>query len=98
MNYNSLTSILKSGIENMNFVTDTSSNIEFVDWFSIQGSVDNNIWASQDSAFSLWFSGIDTSLTLEVNSRNGSIYSIYREEGTLYNYYKFLKIRWEGTS
>lgn len=52
------------------------------------------IYAHGDS---YWGIGSDAT-HLKVDNRDIRMRSLYREEGTLYSYYRFLKIRWEGWS
>lgn len=100
MNYNSIEEILSSGITNMEVIRDNSKQddgtdtITGVDWFTYNGTVASSIYVNGNS-----FIGFGSnSEHLKVNRRDGAMYSLYREEGTLYNYYKFLKIRWKGYS
>lgn len=64
------------------------------DFFKFLGKMVSNIYAHGDS---YWGIGTDTS-HLKVDNRDTRMRSLYREEGTLYGYYRFLKIRWEGWS
>lgn len=100
MNYNSIDEILSSGITNMTVLRNNSKQddgndtITGVSWFTYNGTVANSIYASGNS-----FIGFgSTSEHLKVNRIDGALYSLYREEGTLYDHYKFLKIRWKGYS
>lgn len=100
MNYNSIEEILSAGITNMTVLRnntkqdDGTDTITGVDWFNFNGTVASTIYASGNS-----FIGFGSSSEhLKVNRRDGALWSLYREEGTLYNYYKFLKIRWKGYS
>ena len=54
----------------------------------------SNIYAHGDS---YWGFETDTD-HLKVDNRDTRMRSLYREEGTLFSYYRFLKIRWEGWS
>lgn len=66
--------------------------IQGVDWFQFNGVVTSNLYASGDH----WI-GIGTNtIHLRVCNRNGAMYYLYRQEGLIYGYYRFLKIRWEG--
>lgn len=100
MNYNSINEILSAGTTNMTVIRnntksdDDTDTITGVSWFKFNGVVTSNIYASGNS----WIGFGSSSEHLKVNRRDGAVYSIYREEGTLYNYYKFLKIRWDGYS
>lgn len=100
MDYNSIDEILSSGIANMTVVRNNSKNddktdtVTGVSWFTFNGVTASNIYVNGNS----WFGFGSLSEHLRVNRRDGAVYSIYREEGTLYEYYKFLKIRWKGYS
>lgn len=100
MNYNSVEEIFSAGIANMEVLRNNSKQddgkdtITGVDWFSFNGAITSNIYASGNS-----FIGFNSSSEhLKVNRRDGAMYSLYREEGTLGNQYRFLKIRWVGYS
>lgn len=100
MNYNSIQEILSSGTNNMTIIRDNSKQddgtdqISGVSWFNYNGKAVSTIYASGNS-----FIGFGSSSEhLKVNRRDSALYSLYREEGTLWNYYKFLKIRWKGYS
>lgn len=73
---------------------DGTDTVTGVSWFTFNGTVASNIYASGNS----WIGFGASSEHLRVNRRDGALYSLYREEGTLYSYYKFLKIRWKGYS
>lgn len=100
MNYNSIEEILSAGITNMQIIRDNSKNDDGTDsiigvsWFTFNDVIASTIYASGNS----WIGFGLSSEHLKVNRRDGAVYSIYREEGTLYDYYKFLKIRWKGYS
>jgi hypothetical protein len=98
MNYNSVEEILNAGTTNMTILRnnvkqdDGTDSITGATWLTYNGSVVNTIYASGNS-----FLGFGSSTEhLKVNRRDGAMWYLYREEGTLYNYYKFIKIRWEG--
>jgi hypothetical protein len=100
MNYNSIEEILAADTTNMTVVRNNTKNddgtdtITGVNWFTFNGVVASSIYVNGNS----WFGFGATSEHLKVNRRDGAVYSIFREEGTLYNHYKFLKIRWIGYS
>lgn len=100
MNYNSINEILSAGTTNMTVIRNNTKNddgtdtITGVSWFKFNGVVASNIYASGNS----WIGFGSSNEHLKVNRRDGAVYSIYREEGTLYDHYKFLKIRWDGYS
>lgn len=99
MNYDSINEIFSAGVTNMTCLLQNSSDydggtltVSGVDFFSFKGNTVSNIYAHGDS---YWGFGADTS-HLKVDNRDTRMRSLYREEGTLYGYYRFLKIRWEG--
>lgn len=99
MNYNSLDSMLntKKNMEVLrnNSKVDTGTDIvKGVDWFKFNNVIAKNIYVNSDS----WIGFGSSTQHLKICYRDGAIWNLYREEGTLYNYYKFLKIRWEGYS
>lgn len=100
MNYNSIEEILSAGTTNMTVIRnntkqdDGTDTITGVNWFVYNGTVASTIYANGNS----WIGFGSSSEHLKVNRRDGAMYSLYREEGTLYNYYKFLKMRWSGSS
>jgi hypothetical protein len=100
MNYSSVEEIFSVGIANMEILRNSSRQddgvdvITGVDWFSFNGTVASTIYVSGNS-----FIGFGSSSEhLKVNRRDGAMFSLYREEGTLRNHYRFLKIRWVGYS
>lgn len=100
MNYNSIEEILSAGTTNMTIIRnntkqdDGTDSVTGVSWFSYNGVVANTIYVNGNS----WIGFGQSSEHLKVNRRDGALWSLYREEGTLYDYYKFLKIRWSGYS
>lgn len=100
MNYNSIEEIFAAGTTNMEVIRnntkqdDGSDTVTGVDWFTFNGTVASTIYANGNS----WIGFGASSEHLKVNRRDGAMWSLYREEGTLYGYYKFLKIRWSGYS
>lgn len=100
MNYNSMQELLDAGTTNMetirkNSYDDSSTfTVKGVDWFTYNGTVVNNVYVNSNS----WFGFGANTTHLCVNHQDASNFDIYREEGTLHNYYKFLKIRWRGYS
>lgn len=63
-----------------------------IDWFKFNNKACDFIYASGNSYIGF---GTDTS-HLKVCNRDGAMYYLYRQEATLYGFYNFLKIRWEG--
>ncbi len=68
--------------------------VEGAEYATYRGAVISSIYAGGDSYFGI---GSNTE-HLRVNKRDARMRSLYREEGTLYKRYKFLKVRWEGFS
>lgn len=97
MNYNSLSSMLNT-IENMEVLIDNTKidertdKINGVDWFKFNGVIAKDIYVNSNS----WVGFGTNSAQLKICNRDGAVWYMYREVGTLYNYFKFLKIRWEG--
>ena len=100
INYNSVEEILSAGTTNMTALRnntkqdDGADSITGVSWFTFNDAVASTIYASGNSYIGFG----SASEHLRVNRRDGAMYSLCREEGTLFGYYKFLKIRWEGYS
>lgn len=100
MNYNSVQEIFDAGTENMTAVRNNSKNddgtdtVVGVDWFTFGGVIASNVYVSGNS----WFGFGASSEQLKVNRRDAASWYVYREEGTLFDYYNFLKIRWSGYS
>lgn len=100
MDYSSVEEILASGTTNMEVIRNNTKNddgtdkITGVSWFDFNGTTANDIYVSGNS----WLGFGSSSEHLKVNRRDGAMYYVYREEGTLYGYYNFLKIRCSGYS
>lgn len=99
-NYNSVQEILDAGITNMTCTRNNSRQDDGVDqltgadWLTYMGNVVATIYASGNT-----FLGFGSNTEhLKVNRRDTAMWYLYREEGTLYNYYNFIKIRWSGFS
>lgn len=100
MNYNSIDEIVSAGITNMTIIRNNNKQDDGTDtvsgpsWFSFNNVATSNIYVSGNS-----YIGFGSNVeNLKVNRRDGALYSLYKEEGTLYDYYKFFKIRWVGYS
>lgn len=71
---------------------DDTITVQGVDWFRYNGFSANSLYVSGNH----WI-GIGSSTEhLKVCRRDGAMYYLYRQEGMIYGYYRFLKIRWEG--
>lgn len=99
-NYNSIDDIISSGITNSETLIDNVSyddnayTAQGVDWFNFNSIITSSIYISGNT----WFGFGSNSEHLKVNRRDTKMWYLYREEGTLYNYYNFLKFRWSGYS
>ena len=101
MNYSDVQAIFDAGISNMTCLFKDSNSydggaytVEGAEYATYRGDVISSIYAGGDS-----FIGINSNTEhLRVNRCDARMRSLYREEGTLYKRYKFLKIRWEGWS
>lgn len=100
MNYNSIEEIFAAGTTNMTVIRNNSKQddgtdtITGVSWFTFNGTVASTIYVNGNS----WIGFGSGKEHLKVNRRDAAMWYLYREEGTLYNYYNFLKIRWKGYS
>lgn len=100
MNYNSVEEIFAAGITNMEILRNNSrqddgtDTITGVDWFMFNGTPATNIYANGNS----WIGFGSSAEHLKVNRRDSAMWFLYKEEGTLYDHYRFLKIRWKGYS
>lgn len=63
-------------------------------WFTFKNVVASSIYVSGNS----WFGFGSSTEHLRVNRRDAKMYYLYREEGTLYDHFNFLKFRWKGYS
>ena len=73
---------------------DDTDTVTGVNWFNYGGNVCSSVYVSGNSWLGFGTSGEH----LKVNRRDGESWFVYREEGTLYNHYKFLRIRFSGYS
>jgi hypothetical protein len=87
-----------SGTDNMTITRNNSGNDDGTDtltgvsWFTYNGVTAANIYVNGNS----WM-GIGTNAEqVKVHRRDAKVWTIRREEGTIYGYYHFLRIRWEG--
>ena len=101
MNYDNVNEIFVAGVTNMTCLLQNSNNydggtiaVNGADFLLFNNSKVSAIYAHGDS---YWGFGTDAS-HMKINQRDARMRSLYREEGTLYSYYRFLKIRWEGWS
>lgn len=101
MNYDSVNEIFSAGTDNMTCLFKDSGSydegsyaVAGADFIRYMETVVSTIYAHGNS---YWGFNSD-SYHLKVDQRDTRMRSLYREEGTLFSYYKFLKIRWEGWS
>ncbi len=97
--YNSLDELIgtKEGMEVLvNNVSHDDDTMTFsgVDWFTFFNNVVKNIYVSGNS----WFGFGSNVAQLAVGNRDTKMWYFYRQEGTIFDYYKFIKLRWEGHS
>lgn len=96
-NYSSVQDIF-STISNATVIRNNSKNDDGVDtvtgvgWFSYNGVACSNLYVSGNMFIGLGAN----SEHLKVNRGDGACYYIWREEGTLDNFFNFLRIRWQG--
>lgn len=99
-NYNSVQEIIDAGITNMTCLRNNSAQddgtdtVTGADWLTFKGAAVATIYASGNT----WLGFGSSTEHLKVNRRDAKMWYLYREEGTLYGYYNFIKIRWSGYS
>lgn len=98
--YNSIEEIFAAGIDNMEVLINNTAYDDNVftaagaDWLKFNNVTVANVYVSGNTFF-----GFGSNVEhLKVNRRDAKMYYLYREEGTLFNYYRFLKFRWRGYS
>lgn len=96
--YNSIEGIFAAGINNMEVLINNTSYDDNVftasgaEWLKFNNVTVANVYVSGNTFFGF---GTNTE-HLKVNRRDTKMWYLYREEGTLFNYYRFLKFRWRG--
>lgn len=99
-NYNSIEELFAAGIDNMDALInntaydDNTFTATGADWLKFNNVTVANVYVSGNTFFGF---GSNTE-HLRVNRRDTKMWYLYREEGTLFNYYRFLKFRWQGYS
>lgn len=97
MNYNGIDGLLNT-TDNMEVIVNNDKKdgdvitLNGVDWFNFNGIIASKLYASGDHWVGI---GANTE-HLKICRRDGAMHYLYRQEGTIWNYYHFLKIRWEG--
>lgn len=100
MDYNSVEEILAAGIENMTALVNNTGYDDNVytadgaDWLTYNNAAVAKVYVSGNTFFGFGANAEH----LKVNRQDTKMWYLYREEGTLYNYYHFLKFRWSGYS
>lgn len=91
---------LLSSTENMTYIRNNVGNdggtdiVPGVSWFTYNSVTAESIYVNGDSWMGIGTNGEQ----VKVHRRDAKSWTIQREEGTIYNYYKFLRVRWEGYS
>ena len=97
MNYNSIEDIISdvthvTVIINNEGHDDDAVAVDGADWLTFNNAAVAQIYCSGNS----WLGFGSNSEYLRVNRRDAKMYNLWREEGTLYGYYHFIRIRWNG--
>lgn len=98
--YNSIEEIFAAGIDNMEVLINNTAYDDNVftaagaDWLKFNNVTVANVYVSGNTFFGFG----SNAEHLKVNRRDAKMWYLYREEGTLFNYYRFLKFRWRGYS
>lgn len=97
MNYNSIEDIISdvthaTVIINNEGHDDDAVAVDGADWLTFNNAAVAQIYCSGNS----WLGFGSNSEHLRVNRRDAKMYNLWREEGTLYGYYHFIRIRWNG--
>ena len=73
---------------------DSTDTLSGVSWFTYNSVAAESVYVNGNS----WIGIGSSTEQVKVCRRDAKVYTVRREEGTIYNYYKFLRIRWEGYS
>ncbi len=71
---------------------DDTMNFSGVDWFQFNGVIADKIYVNGNS----WFGFGKSSEQLRVCRRDAKMWNFWREEGTLFHHYRFLRLKWDG--
>lgn len=99
-NYKTVQEIIDAEKTNMTTLISTANDDGTVTisdtpgWLKFNGTTPTVMYVSGNS----WFGVTASSEQIRFNRRDTKIYYLYGEEGTLYNYYSFYKLRWRGYS
>lgn len=97
MNYNSIEDII-SDVTHATVIINNEGHdedavaVDGADWLTFNNAAVAQIYCSGNS----WLGFGSNSEHLRVNRRDAKMYNLWREEGTLYGYYHFIRIRWNG--
>ena len=97
--YFSISELLQS-TDNMTYIRNNVGNDSGTDivpglsWFTYNSVTAENIYVNGNSWMGIGTNGEQ----VKVHRRDAMSWTIRREEGTIYNYYRFLRVRWEGYS
>lgn len=101
VNYNSVQEIFDAQTANMSYIRNNVKNDDGTDlvtvpeWFTYKGNPITTIGVSGNSYIGVQSTGASN---IQFNHRDCASYYVLIEEGTLYCYYKFFKVRWVGYS
>lgn len=71
---------------------DDTVTVTGVNWFKYNNTTASSIYVSGNS----WFGFGASSEHLRVCRRDAKLWYLWREEGTIYNHYRFLRLKWDG--
>lgn len=71
---------------------DNTLTFQGVDWFRFNNVIASTLYVSGNT----WIGLGNNAEQLLVCRRDTKLWNFFREEGTIFDYYKFLKLRWEG--
>lgn len=71
---------------------DTTLSVQGVDWFVFNGVAATTLYVSGNC----WLGFGSNAEQLKVSRRDGKLWYLYRQEGTLLGRHRFLKLRWQG--
>lgn len=81
-------------LRNESLNDDGTDTVAGVDWFKFKENTADSFYVSGNS----WIGMGQIAEQLKICRRDADLLTLRREEGTLFAYYKFLRIRWEGYS
>lgn len=79
-------------LRNNSLNDDGTDTVTGVDWFKYKETVASTFYVSGNS----WIGMGQNAEQLRISRRDADLYTLRREEGTLLENYRFLRIRWEG--